>query len=160
MKQYYEALFLSYRPRTECSFSQYSIQIALIQYSGLSKHAWAFSKTVKKFPKSPIRRRFSLLQCELWSSVWMNIIRVTLQHNKELIMFFLMVLSMCNLQKRLIRAAFWVLLQAMLTNDWKQTVPRLKLQETLLTINKGNIIRWNIYRDNNFHSRRQELKRP
>ena len=28
MKQYYEALFLSYRPRTECSFSQYSIQIA------------------------------------------------------------------------------------------------------------------------------------
>ena len=29
-----------------------------------------------------------------------------LQHNKELIMFFLMVLSMCNLQKRLIRAAF------------------------------------------------------
>ena len=160
MKQYYEALFLSYRPRTECSFSQYSIQIALIQYSGLSKHAWAFSKTVEKFPKSPIRRRFSLLQCELWSSVWMNIIRVTLQHNKELIMFFLMVLSMCNLQKRLIRAAFWVLLQAMLTNDWKQTVPRLKLQETLLTINKGNIIQWNIYRDNNFHSRRQELKRP
>ena len=35
----------------------------------------------------------------------MNINRVTLQHNKEFIMFifYLMVLSMCNLQKRFIR---------------------------------------------------------
>ena len=31
-------------------------------------------------------------------------------------------------------------------------------QERLLTINKRNIIRWNIYRENNFHSRRQVLK--
>ena len=37
---------------------------------------------------------------------------------------------MCNLKKRLIRAAFWVLLQAMFMNDWKQTAKRLKLQET------------------------------
>ena len=38
----------------------------------------------------------------------MTINRVTLQHNKEFIMviFYLMVFSMCNLQKRLIRAAF------------------------------------------------------
>ena len=35
-------------------------------------------------------------------------------------------------------------------NDWKQTAQGLKLQERLLTINKRNIIRWNIYRDNNF----------
>ena len=40
---------------------------------------------------------------------------------------------MCNPQKRLIRAAFWVLLQAMFMNDWKQTAQRLKLQERLLT---------------------------
>ena len=35
----------------------------------------------------------------------MNINRVTLQHNKEFItfIFYLMVLSMCNLQQRLIR---------------------------------------------------------
>ena len=46
-------------------------------------------------------------------------------------------------------------LQAMLMNDRKQTAQRLKLQERLLTINKRNIIRWNIYRDKNFHSRRQ-----
>ena len=34
----------------------------------------------------------------------------------------------------------------------------LKLQERLPTINKTNIIRRNIYRDNIFHSRRQVLK--
>ena len=101
--------------------------------------------------------RFSLLQCEMWLSVWMSINRLTLQHNKEFIInvYFSMVLSMCNLQKRLIRVAFWVLRKAM--NDWKQTAQRLKLQERLLKINKRNIIRWNIYRDNNFHSRRQAL---
>ena len=59
----------------------------------------------------------------------------------------------------LIPAALWVLLQAMFTmNDWKQTARRLKLQERLPTINKRNIIRWNIYRDNIFHWRRQVLK--
>ena len=64
-------------------------------------------------------------------------------------------ITMCNLQKRLIHAAFWLLLQAMFVSDWKQTAQRLKLQKRLLTINKRIIIRWNIYRDNNFHSRRQ-----
>ena len=29
-------------------------QTASIQYSGPSKHAWAFNETVLKFPKSPI----------------------------------------------------------------------------------------------------------
>ena len=54
-------------------FHNFAIQIALIQYSGRSKHAWAFSETAKKFPKSPIRPA----GCELWS-VWMNINRVTI----------------------------------------------------------------------------------
>ena len=83
-----------------------------------------------------------------------NINRVTLQYNKELIMFFSLFngfIMMCNLKKRLIRAAFWVLLQAMFMNDWKQTAQRLKLQERLLTINNRNISPWNIQRDNNFH---------
>ena len=67
---------------------------------------------------------------------------------------------MRNLKKRLIRAAFWVLLgaQAMFMNDWKQTAKRLKLQGRLLTIDKRNIIWWNIYGDNNFYARRQVLK--
>ena len=64
-------------------------------------------------------------------------------------------ITMCNLQKRLIHAAFWLLLQAMFVSDWKQTAQRLKLRKRLLIINKRIIIRWNIYRDNNFHSRRQ-----
>ena len=53
-------------------------------------------------------------------------------------------ITTCKLKKRLISAAFWVLLQAMFMNDWKQTAQ----QERQQTVNKRNIIRWNIYRDN------------
>ena len=49
---------------------------------------------------------------------------------------------MCNLEKRLISATFWVLLQAMFMKDWKQTAQRLKLRKRLLTIIKRDIIRW------------------
>ena len=45
-------------------------------------------------------------------------------------------ITMYNLKKRLIRAAFWVLLQPMFMNDWKQMAGRLKLQERLLKTNK------------------------
>ena len=34
-------------------FHNFARQIALIQYSGRSKLAWAFSESVQKFPKSP-----------------------------------------------------------------------------------------------------------
>ena len=127
------------------------------KYSGRWKHAWAFGEIVKKnFKITYTASRLSLLT----TTKWMNNYRVALQHNKEFIMFifYLMVLWMCNLRKRLIRVAFWVLLQAMFMNDWKQTAERLKLQERLLTIKKRNIIRWNIYRDNSFHSQRQGFK--
>ena len=36
-------------------------------------------------------------------------------------------ITMCNLKKRLIRSALWVLLQAMFLNGWKQTEKRWKL---------------------------------
>ena len=36
-------------------FHNFPTPIALIQYSGWSKHVWAFSETFKNFPKSPIR---------------------------------------------------------------------------------------------------------
>ena len=36
-------------------FDSFAIQIAIIQYSGRSKHSWALAKPLKKFPKSPIR---------------------------------------------------------------------------------------------------------
>ena len=60
----------------------------------------------------------------------MNIDRVTLQHNKEFIMviFYLKGLSMCNLQKRLTRAAFSaVLLQAMFTERLKTNGTAIKI---------------------------------
>ena len=76
---------------------------------------WAISETVQKISNiTYTASRFSLLtnlQCELWSSVQMNIDRVTLQHNKEFIMLIFLFkgfITMCNLEKRLIRAAFWV----------------------------------------------------
>ena len=99
----YEALFLSYRPRTECSSSHLFNTNCTHLYSGRWKHAWAFSESVKKkIPKSPIRpagSHFLLtpnLQWEL--SVWMKVNRVTLHHSKD---FFLLLFNdfrtMCNL---------------------------------------------------------------
>ena len=146
------------------AFHNFAIQIALIKYSRRWKHAWAFSETVKKISK--ITHAASRFATILTSAKWMNNYRVTLQQSKEFIMFIMFIIiflfdgfiTMCNLRKRLIRAAFWVLLPAVFMNDWKQTAQQLKLQERQRTINKINIIRWNIYRDNNFHSRRQVLK--
>ena len=44
-------------------FHNFPIQIALIQYSGRSKHSWAFSETVKKISKITYTASwFSLLQ--------------------------------------------------------------------------------------------------
>ena len=72
-----------------------------------------------------------VLTFAVWAvlSVWMNINRVTLQHKEWIFNFYLMVLLTCNLQKRLTRAAFWVLLQAMFINNWKQTAQWLKLRD-------------------------------
>ena len=72
----------------------YSRQIALIQYSGRSIVGF-FRDRSKKFLKSPSIRPAgchfwqapNLQKCERWSGVWMKINRVTLQHNKEFIMF-------------------------------------------------------------------------
>ena len=133
MKQYY----LSYRPRTECGISQF-FKTNCTQSIFRTINRGLLAKPFKKFPKSPIRPAGSHfwqapnLQCELCSSVWMNINRVTLQHNKEFIMFIFLFngfITMCNLKKRLIQVAFWVLLQLMFMNDWKQTAHRLKLED-------------------------------
>ena len=92
----------------------------------------AISKTVKKnFQNHLYGHPVLTFVVRAVASVWMNINRVTLQHNKEFIMFifYLMVLSMYNLQKRLKRAAFWVLLQAMFTE-------RLKTKDTAIKITR------------------------
>ena len=69
MKQYYEALFLSYRPRTECS------------------------KPLKKFQNHLYGHPVLNFVVRAVASVWMNINIVTLQHYKEFIsfIFYLMV---------------------------------------------------------------------
>ena len=54
VKEYYEALLLSYRPQTIGSqFHNFSRQIAFIQYSGPSKHEWAFQRTQWLFVQDP-----------------------------------------------------------------------------------------------------------
>ena len=52
-----------------------------------------------------------------------NINRVTLQHNKEFVIFIFLFngfITMCNLKKRLIRAVFWVVLRTMFMSDWNK----------------------------------------
>ena len=68
--------------RQNAVFHNFSIQIALIQYLEPLKHAWAFSKIVQKISKTA--SRFSLLTSAKFS---VNIKTVTLQHNKEFIVF-------------------------------------------------------------------------
>ena len=69
------------------------------KYSEPSKHTWAFSKTVQKISKKPYTAsRLSLLTNAKFT---VNINRVTLQYNKELIMFFSLFngfIMMCNLK--------------------------------------------------------------
>ena len=123
---------------------------------GTTRSLGLLAKPLKKFPKSPIRlaltldkrqsRLFKLRLIGLYASTYWRI-----YYDYFLFNGFI---RMRNLHKRLIRAAFWLLLQAMFASDWKQTAQRLKLHKRLLTINKRKII----YRDNNFHSRRQVLK--
>ena len=86
-------------------FHNFAIQIALIQYSGRSKHAWAFSETVKKNSK------ITYQVCkEILTELRFNIIK-----NLLCLFFIDSFMTMCNFKKRLIRAA--VLLQAMFMND-------------------------------------------
>ena len=98
----------------------------LIQYSGRSKHGLLAIQCVKKIQTVLLfhRRQICIASC----CVRMNIITLMLQHD---IVYFLSnsFITMCNLKKRLIRVTFWVLLQAMFMNVWKQTAQRLKLQD-------------------------------
>ena len=65
VKQYYEALFLLYRPQAKCSVSQFfktNCTHSMFRTTEPSKHAWAFSETVQKISKiTNTASRFSLL---------------------------------------------------------------------------------------------------
>ena len=80
MKQYQEALYLSYRPQTEWGYFTV-FQDKLHSVNIQDDQSLAFSETVQKnFQNQPV------LTFDKRSSVWMNINRVTLQHNNEFIM--------------------------------------------------------------------------
>ena len=81
-----EALFLSYRPRTtEWSTSQFCNTNCYHSIFRTIEARWALAKPLKKshLYGQPVLT-FAVLAVAI---VWMNIDRVTLQHNKELIMF-------------------------------------------------------------------------
>ena len=96
------------------------------------------------------------------ASVWTNILELSCNIIRKLLCLFSFIkwFYPCVIFKSagLIRAAFWVLLQAMFNERLKTNGTAIKLQERLPTINKRNIIRWNMYKDNIFHSRRQVVK--
>ena len=159
MKQYFQALFLSYRPRTDCSISQflqhkfYSLNI---QDDGSTRGLLA--KSLKKCSKSAIQPAGS----HFWQSPneW-KIIELSFNIiNHSLCLFFIqrfykrfVIFKSVSYARHFEYSCKWCSL-----NHWKQKAQRFKLQGRLLTINKRNIIRWNIYRDNNFHSQMQGLK--
>ena len=96
VKQYYEALYLSYRPWTECSISQFFKTNCTQSIFRTINPGLFNSETVQKISKiTYTASRFSFLTSaklavRAVSSVWMNINRVTLQHNKEIVMFILL----------------------------------------------------------------------
>ena len=102
------AVFIIQTSDHRCSISQFS-KTNCTQSIFRTINRGFLAKPFKKFPKSPIRPPGSHnfwqapnLQCELWSIVWMNINRVTLQHNKEFIMFIFLFngfITMYNLKK-------------------------------------------------------------
>ena len=142
----------------------------------LEKPFKTFSKLSKR-PAAPHSWQAPNFQCELCRVFEWTLIELRFNIKNLFCFFFYSFITMCNLKKRLIRAAFWVLVQAMFMNDWKQTAQQLKWQERLLTmratsllalgylvlpsLNEGIVISSiiiNIYRENTFHSQRQVLK--
>ena len=94
VKQFYEALYLSYRPRTECSISQF-LKTNCTQSIFGTINRGLLSKLLKKFPKSPIDQLVLTFDKHLICSAssgqvfeWTLLMRVMLQqHHKEFIMF-------------------------------------------------------------------------
>ena len=127
VKQYYEALYLSYRPRTECSISLF-FKTNCTQSIFRTINRWLLAKPFKKFPKSPIRPAGS----HFWQAPNFQWTLKELRFNiiKNLLCLFFLFngfITMCNLKKRLIRAAFWVLLQAMFTERLKTNGTAIKI---------------------------------
>ena len=103
-----------------------------------------------------------VLTFAVWAvaNVWTNILELSSNIIKKLLcLFFYLMVYRCVIFNSVWYARhFEYSCKRCSLNDSKQTAERLKLQKRLPTINKRNIIRWNIYSDNIFHSRRQVSK--
>ena len=127
----------------------------------------------KKFPKSPFRPDRRVLTFNKHQIIWSSSCQVfewtvielafTLQHDREFVTFrFYFPLF--------IKLLLWALKASDIysrhfENSYVRDVSvRLKTTRAMIKIargttnNKINKIRWNMYRDNNFHSRRQVLR--
>ena len=134
-------------------------------------------KTIKKFPKSPFWPAGRVLSSDKHKLICSSSCQVyewtlielpfTLQHDREFVVFRLylplfmklfMVLCVIFKSERYLRAAFWVLLYTRCLCTTENNRRSDKNCERDYEQSITNIIRWNMYRDNNFHSRRQVLR--
>ena len=104
VKQYY----LSYRPRTECSISQF-FKTNCTQSIFRTINRGLLAKPFKKFPKSPIRSASShFLRAPNLQWTLIELRFIIIKNLSCLFFLFKGFITMCNLKKRLIRATFWV----------------------------------------------------
>ena len=119
-----ERYYLSYRPRTDCTISQFFRQTALSQYSGRSIVGfWRNGSTnFQNHPYSePVpsfdRRQICSASCGRVFEWTFKELRFSIINNLCLFFLFNGFITMCNLKNCLIRAAFSVLLKVMFMND-------------------------------------------
>ena len=121
-------------------------------------------RTIKKFPKSPIRpagRVLTFVKHQICSPSCRSRLNEHLSFNMienllclRFISFYLWFCYVIFTRSILSTPVCDVLFHVRL----KTTCAAIKLRKRLLIISKINITRWNMYRDNNFHSRRYVLR--
>ena len=121
-------------------------------------------RRIKKFPKSPIRsagRVLTFVKHQICSPSCRSRLNEHLSFNMienllclRFISFYLWFCYVIFTRSILSTPVCDVLFHVRL----KTTCAAIKLRKRLLIISKINITRWNMYRDNNFHSRRYVLR--
>ena len=142
-------------------FHNFAIQMALIQYSGLSKHAWAqLNHYKKKFQNHPYSQPVLTFAVRAVGRVFEWTLR-ELRSNKikNVLCYFILWFYQCVIFKSVWGARhFEYSCKRCSLNDWTQMAQWLKLQRHNSNYQQSKV-QWNIYRDNNFHSQQQALKK-
>ena len=116
---------LSCRPRTKCSSSQFFKTNCIHSIFRTIKARVGFSRNRSKNFQNHLYGQSVLTFDKL--QICKEILKELLFNMIKGLFFVNGFVTMCNLKRRLIRAVFWILLQAMFMNDWKQTAKRWKL---------------------------------